>query len=633
MFNYHSYELVTLVTLFASTGAVVSLFAVWAGFSRLHWFFRILVIELAAALLLPTRVCELVVFFLLQSAVVAVTIVCVRRFRRHPVAAEGNERIAEVWPPRFSLKDIFLATLLVAVLVAISVHVWRHRHPVGLSWISVAATSSCCALTTLATIWLALGSLRPRRFFALRLLSLVLAIAATAMMWVNFDWSGTEFWLVTPFVVAPSDRLDFIQLCVVSSVTYAAILLLLLLLWRASKLPVFYLSEEAPSVPGEPTARRRTHMKRWAARLGLAMLAASVLFPSASLYWKMAQPLTPIPDQEVPEPNAYTEIIQAGRALPPGTVPDPDTATMATMTTFLRTQAPLLQEVRVALGKPTCVPLDYSPTDPSRFATPMIQQMHELGWAFLVEATVAEKEERFADAADGCINVVVLGNHVANGGLVTDCVVGIAIEGLGNARLRQFRDKLQPNDCQRLIRRLETLDADRETAEGIFQRDEAWSERAFGWHCRFALIVELIVGQQLGVVDDRLLTLTWALERRDAQHRLLMTELAIRAYRLEKGANPERLEELVPEYLARVPIDPYSDSGAPLVYRRTNGEYLLYSLGPNREDDGGQRLSWDAVVLKERGDVFVDTKPVWDEEPEDENGEEEEEQKDAAAAP
>jgi len=68
--------------------------------------------------------------------------------------------------------------------------------------------------------------------------------------------------------------------------------------------------------------------------------------------------------------------------------------------------------------------------------------------------------------------------------------------------------------------------------------------------------------------------------------------LAIELHRARHGALPESLQELVPGELAEIPADPYSPDG--LVYRRVEPEddehgrdYLLYSVGADRTDDGG----------------------------------------------
>ena len=41
----------------------------------------------------------------------------------------------------------------------------------------------------------------------------------------------------------------------------------------------------------------------------------------------------------------------------------------------------------------------------------------------------------------------------------------------------------------------------------------------------------------------------------------------------------------LPEYLAAVPVDPFS--GQPLPYRRSADNYVVYSIAQNRSDDGG----------------------------------------------
>jgi hypothetical protein len=51
------------------------------------------------------------------------------------------------------------------------------------------------------------------------------------------------------------------------------------------------------------------------------------------------------------------------------------------------------------------------------------------------------------------------------------------------------------------------------------------------------------------------------------------------------GRLPASFDQLVPDLLDAVPIDPYS--GKPLQYRQVESGYLVYSLGENRADDGG----------------------------------------------
>jgi len=67
----------------------------------------------------------------------------------------------------------------------------------------------------------------------------------------------------------------------------------------------------------------------------------------------------------------------------------------------------------------------------------------------------------------------------------------------------------------------------------------------------------------------------------------LLTVLAVMRYEKEKGRYPASLDELVDAgNLKKLPMDPYSDG--PLVYRRTDSGFLLYSFGMNLTDDGGE---------------------------------------------
>lgn len=61
---------------------------------------------------------------------------------------------------------------------------------------------------------------------------------------------------------------------------------------------------------------------------------------------------------------------------------------------------------------------------------------------------------------------------------------------------------------------------------------------------------------------------------------------AIVRYKQDKGDYPETLNQLVAAgYLKQVPMDPWSDK--PLVYKKTDNDFILYSVGANFVDDGG----------------------------------------------
>jgi hypothetical protein len=63
---------------------------------------------------------------------------------------------------------------------------------------------------------------------------------------------------------------------------------------------------------------------------------------------------------------------------------------------------------------------------------------------------------------------------------------------------------------------------------------------------------------------------------------------ALERYRLAHGEYPGTLDALVPQFIEKLPHDIIG--GVPLIYRTTaDGKFLLYSVGWNEKDDGGQQ--------------------------------------------
>ena len=88
------------------------------------------------------------------------------------------------------------------------------------------------------------------------------------------------------------------------------------------------------------------------------------------------------------------------------------------------------------------------------------------------------------------------------------------------------------------------------------------------------------------IEPDRFLTYITGVAAGETARRLTVTAIALKRYRLDHEAYPASLSELVPAYLSQVPAD-YMD-GKPLRYRlRPDGGFLLYSVGEDGKDDGG----------------------------------------------
>jgi len=76
----------------------------------------------------------------------------------------------------------------------------------------------------------------------------------------------------------------------------------------------------------------------------------------------------------------------------------------------------------------------------------------------------------------------------------------------------------------------------------------------------------------------------------NARFEILRIAVALERYNNETKKYPENLEELVPQFLEEVPLDPFTKRKT-LTYKIKPEEgtpYLVYSYGPNGKDDGGK---------------------------------------------
>jgi hypothetical protein len=71
----------------------------------------------------------------------------------------------------------------------------------------------------------------------------------------------------------------------------------------------------------------------------------------------------------------------------------------------------------------------------------------------------------------------------------------------------------------------------------------------------------------------------------EARARLGQSIIAVERYLRQHNRLPESLDQLVPEFLHEVPIDPFD--GKPIRYGPQNTGYKLYSVGRNRTDEKG----------------------------------------------
>ncbi len=302
----------------------------------------------------------------------------------------------------------------------------------------------------------------------------------------------------------------------------------------------------------------------------------------------------PPPAAPLPNPNGYDDFRKAA-ALLAGDVGNATTLDLGGLRQLMATNAEPLQLLRLGLTRNCSMPTVAAATNFSLLSSELTGQK-QLAQLLAAEGRLAELENRPADAAGSYMDVIRFGNEISRGGFILVRLVGIACEAIGLTPLARLAPNLDWPQQRALAAELEKADRTAVTWEEVMQ-----AENKFRRH-------------QLRHIHNPITVLTgwWynrgANKRAEDKHnrvearlRLLAVELALRCYRSEQGAAPARLDQLVPRYLQSVPLDPFS--GQPLIYRVQGTNWLLYSVGVDRVDDGGT----PAGRLRDKGDLFFDS--------------------------
>lgn len=96
-------------------------------------------------------------------------------------------------------------------------------------------------------------------------------------------------------------------------------------------------------------------------------------------------------------------------------------------------------------------------------------------------------------------------------------------------------------------------------------------------------LARMIVDTQPADWNDQLLI---AETRDETRRRMMAVAAALSIYRIDHGRYPVQLSDLSPDYLTRIPRDPFTNGT--FRYERTGSGYQLYSVGANRRDDDGE---------------------------------------------
>ena len=327
----------------------------------------------------------------------------------------------------------------------------------------------------------------------------------------------------------------------------------------------------------------------------LALVVVVVLANVWLIAFTLGRPPARLP---LPNPNGYDDFLKAATLLT-GDAYQLSTLNHDGLWALVATNAETLRQLKLGLSRNCSVPTDSAMANvPGMMGD--LARLKSLARLLTDEGQLAEMENRYADAAHSYLDAIRFGNEMSRGGFIINRLVGVACEAIGGSPLAKLVPKLKPDEARSVITALEKVDTDRVTWDEVRRNENRFSR------------YQLRKGFN---------PITWAMTRWQrwrsmqkaetkhriiiAHERLLDVELALRCYESEQGRAPTGLEQLVPQYLQRVPSDPFC--GRPMLYRPQGTNWLLYSVGEDGVDDGGQRVGRPVSGTVTRGDLFYDS--------------------------
>jgi len=327
-------------------------------------------------------------------------------------------------------------------------------------------------------------------------------------------------------------------------------------------------------------------------RLLLVLVGVAVLGFAVMITWTILQ----VPSRRpLPDPNGYDDFVKAGKAVvgDTGTFPDLD---LDGLRGVVSSNAEPLRLLRLGLSRGCSVPTEAALTNFNLVASDLIK-LKSVAQLLRAKGRLAEMEGQPIDAAKAYIEAIRFGNEISRGGFVIHRLVGISCEAIGAIPLAKLVPDLGSEQDRPLLGQLERMDDRRVSFDEIRQNESRLARHELlkesnplkwisGWWEARAIVKHSEMRHKAVIAHERLLTV----------------EIALRCYRVSRARPPARLEDLMTNYLSRVPLDPFS--AQPLTYRPQGTNWLLYSLGPDGIDDGGRPVG---KGLSAKGDMFFDS--------------------------
>ena len=213
--------------------------------------------------------------------------------------------------------------------------------------------------------------------------------------------------------------------------------------------------------------------------------------------------------------------------------------------------------------------------------------LRKLGNALVVKANLAREESRWGDAAEVYLEGIRLGQKLEHGPLIY-LMLGSAIELMNVEKLSKIVPRLNAEELGRFAGEVSKMNEERVLFGEVCRRERYFVQlnaKNLFEHLRYRFLGKL--KEVFEGAEERYLNTA-------AQMEILAATMAALKHTMEEKKWPERLEEVGGTGF----VDPYTGEALRYLVRETN--FVIYSAGPNREDDGGQK---DDVTLEHEDSV------------------------------
>ncbi len=236
-----------------------------------------------------------------------------------------------------------------------------------------------------------------------------------------------------------------------------------------------------------------------------------------------------------------------------------------------------LRQLHLGLGFRCVVPAEHC----LRFPPSDLPSLKGLSLLLRAEGDLALAEKRTHDAVKSYLDGIRFGQEVSRGVLIYD-LMGISFEFNSMTALLACRNHWDEVERTYLLNQLSILRTNREPFSAVSERERTFMRL-----------------NRRGMIDVLAAPILWYKTRpafRKAEGKglqnmarleLLRTDLVLRQFHDRNQRWPAQLSELK---LNPAPSDPFSSNRSDLRYAPDGNGYLLYSLGPDMEDDSGNPL-------------------------------------------